>query len=57
MSEAEPSSTEPSPYGGDVPEFYHLQMHSLRFPALLVRRDAAASYTRVMERVLRDGRW
>ncbi|XP_025805506.1 E3 ubiquitin-protein ligase RING1-like [Panicum hallii] len=43
MSEAEPSSTEPSPYGGDVPEFYHLQMHSLRFPALLVRRDAAAS--------------
>ncbi|RLN00451.1 hypothetical protein C2845_PM06G14770 [Panicum miliaceum] len=55
LAEAEPSSTEPSQYGGDVPELYHVQMHSLRFPALLVRRDAAASYTHVMERVLRNG--
>ncbi|RLM69938.1 hypothetical protein C2845_PM17G01630 [Panicum miliaceum] len=52
---AEPSSTEPSPFGIDVPEFYHVQMHSLRFPTLLLRRDAAASYTHVMERILRHG--
>ncbi|RLM59053.1 hypothetical protein C2845_PM18G00360 [Panicum miliaceum] len=55
LAEAESSSTEPSPYGVDVPEFYHVLMHSLRFPAFLVRRDAAASYTHVMERILRDG--
>ncbi|KAG2614804.1 hypothetical protein PVAP13_3NG009700 [Panicum virgatum] len=53
---AEPSSsTEPSPYGGDVPEFYHLQMHSRRLTTFLIRRDAAASYTHVVERIQLDG--
>ena len=49
------SSTEPSPYGGDVPEFYHLQMHSRRLTTFLIRRDAAASYTHVVERIQLDG--